>query len=104
MKEIVVISTEDAALGFAMIGLRQMAATVNDVAGLLKLLVEDSDIGLIILDERLLEGVEEEALQWIERNWQGVLTVLPAPQLANVEADYVNRLVTRAIGYQVRLN
>lgn len=104
MKEIVFITPDDAAFGFSMIGLRQMVIEPAKTEGVLRQAMTDDTIGLIVLDERLLITLPEEILQDIERRWNGVLTILPGPQEGVLHDAYVSRLVSRAIGYQVKLN
>jgi len=65
----------------------------------------EPDIGLVILDERLLSGTVEEQIREAEPSWAGILLVLPSPEKLPAEAeDYAARLIRRAIGYHVRLN
>jgi V/A-type H+-transporting ATPase subunit F len=105
VKKIVVIATPDARPGFALAGVRQLAADPDESLALLRELARDPSIGVVIVDERLVTGVVQEQLRDLERRWSGLVIVLPAPERAGrgEEEDYVLQLIRRAIGYQVRL-
>lgn len=105
MKKIVFITPRDAQYGFSLAGLTQYAIDPGETETVLKEVVAEPDSGLLIVDERLIRGDLEEHLRERERNWDGILLVLPSPEKLPPEAeDYAARLIRRAIGYHVRLN
>jgi V/A-type H+-transporting ATPase subunit F len=104
MKKICFITPEDAAFGFGMAGIEQRTTAPQQAEDALRQAISDGGSGLVVLDERLLASIAEETLRLIEQRWPGILVVLPAPAAAELGPDYVNRLVARAIGYQVRLD
>ncbi len=70
----------------------------------LKKIMAEPDNGLIVIDERMLNGVTEERLHELEQGWHGILLILPSPVKPPPEVeDYAARLIRRAIGYHVRL-
>lgn len=104
MKKIMVITPADAAGGFGIAGVleRQPAAPGN--AALIDSATADAGIGVLAIDERLVDAPARLRLREIEQQWRGVLVVLPAPSGAvRVEDDYARRLIRRAIGYQVKV-
>lgn len=103
MKEILFITPDDATLGFAMVGVRQLVIEPQGVEMALRQAMAEDTVGLIVLDERLLASLAEQTLQEMERHWSGVVTILPAPVATTLRDDYISRLVSRAIGYQVKL-
>lgn len=106
MKRVVFITPPDARPGFSMGGAVHHAATPAEVEPLLRRVLADPDTGVVVVvDERLLPGIDEERFREMERRWFGILLTLPAPQRRAVEGeeDYVQRLIRRAIGYHVRL-
>lgn len=103
MKAIRFITPEDAAYGFGLAGVEQRTTGREEAEAVLLAALADEAIGVVALDERLLPGIGEETLRRAEQGWAGVLVVLPAPTKAESGSDYVNRLVSRAIGYQVRI-
>ncbi|HXX56710.1 MAG TPA: V-type ATP synthase subunit F [Thermodesulfovibrionales bacterium] len=104
MKRIVFITAPDAEYGFRLAGVVQYTGRPEDAEGTLKEIMTDPATGLVILDERLMKGIAEERLREIEKVWQGIVLILPAPEKAGaLVEDYVARLIRRAIGYHVRL-
>jgi V/A-type H+-transporting ATPase subunit F len=105
MKKIVFITNRDAEYGFNLAGITQRAVDAAETGDELDRVMADPDNGLIIIDERLVKGDIEEHLREREQAWNGILLVLPSPEILPAEAeDYAARLIRRAIGYHVRLN
>ena len=103
-KKILFITPEDARLGFALTGVRQMVANPAGVAGAISGAVADESTGLIFVDERLYHHLDEEWLDGVEKHWPGLIIVLPAPEkMEEIPEDYAMQLIAKAIGYQVRL-
>jgi V/A-type H+-transporting ATPase subunit F len=105
MKKIVFITTRDAEYGFNLAGITQRAVDAAETGEELDRVMAEPDNGLIIIDERLVKGDIDEHLREREQSWNGILLVLPSPEILPAEAeDYAARLIRRAIGYHVRLN
>lgn len=103
-KRIVFITPQDADYGFSLTGVSQVITTEEDAEDTLRNVTAEEDSGLVIIDERLTHGIDEEVMREIEHKWHGVLLVLPAPEVPGVEViDYVSRMIKRAIGYHVRI-
>jgi vacuolar-type H+-ATPase subunit F/Vma7 len=104
MKTISFITPPDASYGFSLGGVPQNAVKTDDAEATLKRTMTETDAGLIIIDERLLQGMSEERLRELEQGWHGILLVLPSPEKPPPEVeDYAARMIRRAIGYHVRL-
>jgi vacuolar-type H+-ATPase subunit F/Vma7 len=104
MKKIAFITPSDAEFGFSLSGVPQRIAEAANAEDMLKQTMAVPDIGLAIVDERLLEGMQDEQLREFEQSWQGIFLVLPSPEKPRAEVeDYAARLIRRAIGYHVRL-
>lgn len=104
MKKIVFITPPDAEYGFKLTGLGHYGCSEEEVESTLRTVTSDPGTGLVIVDERLLNNIEEERLAEIESSWKGVMVVMPAPEEREAgEEDYAARLIKRAIGYHVRL-
>ena len=104
MKKIAFITPEDAEFGFGLAGISQYITRAEEAGNMLKEVLAEPDIGLVIIDERMIKAMDEEKLREMEERWHGILLVLPSPKkpAAGVE-DYASRLIRRAIGYHVRL-
>ena len=104
MKKIVLITPHDARFGFSLAGVTQLIAAPQEAEAAVCRCMDDPDCGVVILDERLLKGVDEERFRAREKRWLGVLVILPAPEKDAEEAeDYAERLIRKVIGYHVRL-
>lgn len=105
MKKIAFVTPPDARYGFSLTGVRQLAITPDELHEIVLELISDQALGVLVIDERLIDGAAQERLAAVERRWPGLIIVLPAPEkTAQPEEDYTLRLIRRAIGYQVRLN
>ena len=105
MKKIACITPRDAGYGFSLAGISQYVGEVIDAEGMLKKAMADTENGLVIIDERMIKRIPEEDLREWERQWAGILLVLPSPEKPPPEVeDYAARLIRRAIAYHMRLN
>ena len=104
MKKVLFITAPDARPGFGLAGIDQYVVETHELEEVLLKAVADPGNGLVIIDERLTAGIDEERLREIERTWHGVVVILPSPVAAPAEVeDYAARLIRRAIGYHVRI-
>ena len=105
MKKIVFMTPPDARCGFSLAGVGQRVPAPEELPKTLLELVADPAVGVLVLDERLVNDRVREQLAEAERRWPGLVVILPAPaETARPEEDYALRLIREAIGYQVRLN
>lgn len=104
MKKIVFLTTQDARYGFNLAGVQQAITDSEGAAATLAEVLEDENTGLVAIDERLVSQIGEESLHDIDKHWPGIIIVLPAPEEFEAEEDYANRLISRAVGYQIRLS
>jgi len=103
MNRIVVITPPEAAGGFALAGIRQLAVAEAEAWSTLQSLCADPAIGVVAADARLLATIDPLRLQELTEHWHGVLVTLPAPAGAvRSDLDDLQRLVRRALGYHVR--
>ena len=104
MTRIVFITPETPPHGFSAAGFDQLLIESRSALGALKQTVAEIDVGVVIVDERLLDSIDDQTLQQLQHDWHGILLVLPDPTGAlPVEEDYLQRLIRRALGYHVRI-
>ncbi|GAB4535809.1 MAG: hypothetical protein Fur0020_03390 [Thermodesulfovibrionia bacterium] len=103
MKRVIFLTSDDARYGFMLAGADQCIVRRGDVIDELNKITRMEDIGIIVVDERLLSEKDFEDLRGIEKRYNGVILVLPAPMKIEGE-DYAVGLIKSAIGYHVRLN
>ncbi len=105
MRRVFFITPHDAKFGFALAGAAQMTVSAADAADTLSRVSSQHDVGVVAVDERLLGRIPEEFLKELEHKWDGVVVVLPAPELPGTRVeDYALELVRRTIGYHLRLS
>ena len=104
MKKVIFITEQAAQPGFALAGIDQYVAEPQELEEFLTRAIGDAEVGLVVIDERLTAGIDEERLREIESAWHGVIVVLPSPLagIGKIE-DYAARLIRRAVGYHVRI-
>lgn len=103
MTGVVFITVEDARYGFSLAGSVQLTCAVGKAEGMLRRTMADSDVGVIVIDERLVREIPESTFSELEEHWFGLVVTLPAPEKIVGEEDYLHRLIRRALGYHVRL-
>lgn len=103
MKKMVFMTPRDVEFGFQLAGVTHYPVEEAELEETLGRLLSE-ETGLVVIDERLLKGMEEQRLRDMEKRWFGLLLVLPAPEKPGLEVeDYALALIRRAIGYHVRL-
>lgn len=104
MKEILFLTMDDSAPGFALTGVRQQTLQRQEAWETLQQACDDHEVGVIAIDSRLLEKLDPVRLRELTDHWSGVLVTLPAPaDKRSPPSDELQRLVQRALGYHVRL-
>lgn len=104
MTGIVFITEEDARYGFSLAGSMQQTITADETEEVLRRTMEDPDVGVVVIDERLLRSIPEKRFAELEEKWFGLLVTLPSPAPeVDHEEDYLQRLIRKALGYHVRL-
>jgi vacuolar-type H+-ATPase subunit F/Vma7 len=93
--------------GFALAGVRSVPAVdASEAAAVLAGLVEQSDTGVVLVEESLYRALPEELRDSLEHRTVPVVVPFPGPRAAgerpSAEADLVE-LLRSAIGYRVRL-
>ena len=104
MKEILFMTVKDSAPGFALTGVRQQSLDPDQALEKIQQAFADPDIGVIVVDNRIMEKIDQVRLRELTERWAGVLVTLPAPAGRRAPPiDELQRLVQRALGYHVRL-
>ncbi|MBW2503682.1 MAG: V-type ATP synthase subunit F [Deltaproteobacteria bacterium] len=104
MKEVLILTPEEAMPGFARAGVRQVALSANQAQAAIEEFCRDATIGVLAVDERLMQTIDPDRVQELIGKWPGVLVTLPAPAgFERPAEDELQRLVRRALGYHVRL-
>jgi vacuolar-type H+-ATPase subunit F/Vma7 len=94
------------AAGFALAGLGADIADDESVAETtLRALLQRPEVGIVLLEESIYEGLAPELRTVVDRVPQPVVVPFPGPawQAAASAEEQVVELLRRAIGYRVRL-
>jgi len=101
-----VLASPASAAGFRLAGLSvDEVRDARDVEPRLALAAAQPDLGILLVEQRLLDGVPELARRAAERRAVPILVPIPAPEWgAKSDAgSLILELLRRAIGYRVRL-
>lgn len=101
MKRVVFLTPSSAWPGFGLAGMDQVPTTKQAVEEQLIAQVNDPETGLVVLDERLMEGLSEQLLGHLDHKHPGKITLLPSPVME--ETGYALDVIRQAIGYHVRI-
>lgn len=102
-----VLATPAIAAGFRLAGL--VVDTVRpgeDAADRLLAIVARPDLGILIVEQSLLDAVPNDTRRDVERRALPIVVPMPPPAWSEARADaeaYILELLRRAIGYRVRL-
>lgn len=97
------LTPPSAAHGFALPGFRQREVAVQEAEPELLTILREAAAHLVVVDERLLAGIDEERFREMGKRYAGAIVVLPAPGKDEGPGDYAQRLIARAVGYQMRI-
>jgi V/A-type H+/Na+-transporting ATPase subunit F len=102
MYKVVVITDPDSATGFRLAGSDVMEAENSiEASKVLSSLIHDEDAGIIAIREDFLIDLDKSLYEQIERCYHPVIIPIPAPRKGDEVSGYVERLLRRAIGYNV---
>lgn len=101
-----VLCQPELAAGFELAGLRVHEATSPEQAAeRLRALLAQSEVGVLLVDERLYQRLSQELRRQLERRALPMIVPFPGPSwMERRDPDaYVLELLRQAIGYRVRL-
>ena len=107
MHRVAVICTETLGSGFKLAGTEvRIVHDVETASRQLRQLLADSNYGLVLLEQELMDGLDERMLRAVDAN--DVPLVVPFPSLKpeaweQDEREYIQAMVRRAIGFQIRI-
>ncbi len=123
MKTVIFLVPPDVQFGFSLAGVREQVCRLNlvpvvsaavssqivgspvELVRTVRELMDEEQVGVIVVDERLLSHDSTETVRALEKNWGGIVVVLPSPVIEEEPPeDYTTQLIKKAIGYHVRLN
>jgi len=104
MPTITFITPDEVRPGFELAGLNQQGCRAEQTVDVVEAFINEGAEGILAIDERLLESVTQEELRHLERRWNGIFVIIPAPKEPEEGArDYALEMIRRAIGYHIRM-
>jgi len=94
MVKIAVAGTSEFVVGFQLAGIKDVIEMSNDNFSDLKHLKQRKDIGIVVVDEKIIEGLEQHQRLDIEASVEPVFI----PVSAKVEQDSLKKLIKKSIG------
>jgi len=102
MYKVVVITDSESATGFRLAGSDVLEAEdAMEASRLLSSLIHEKETGIIAVREDYLTNLDKSLYEQVERCYHPVIISIPAPRKGDEVSGYVERLLRRAIGYNV---
>jgi V/A-type H+-transporting ATPase subunit F len=107
MYKVVVLTDPDTAHGFRLAGVDvHQAEDLDEAKREINRLLEDSDTGILAVNESFLAAVDDRVRQRIEATYRPIVISLPVKEKLGAIGErkaFLARLVHRAVGFDVTL-
>ena len=104
MFKVKVICGVDRDIGFLLAGVEtETCATAERARQSVDRSLSDPDLGVLLVDEALMATLDSRTLRRLEASERPVVIPLPLDISAGAEREYLEKMIQRVIGYQVRL-
>ncbi|NYT05026.1 MAG: V-type ATP synthase subunit F [Methanomicrobiales archaeon] len=102
MYRFMVVTDHDSAPGFRMAGVEVIAISDPEEARTLlpSLLLKD-DTGIVAINEDFMKSIDEKLMDRIEKSYRPLIIPIPAGTRSMDKSGYVERLLRKAIGYNI---
>ena len=104
MYKFVVVTDPDSASGFRLAGVDVIeASTMDEVKKIIPDLLYQDDTGIVALNEDFVPALDDKLMTRIEKSYRPIIIPIPARNQTVSRISYIERLLRRAIGYNVVL-
>lgn len=104
MRRVVAVCPAQTAPGFALAGVETRAyATAREAAEHLLALLRAADAGVVLVDDAALDALEPSLRRRVEESDLPLAVAIPMGPGRALAREYLERMIRRIIGYQVRL-
>jgi V/A-type H+-transporting ATPase subunit F len=104
MYKFVVVTDRDRAAGFRLAGAEVLeAGTVEEAGKLIPPLMYMDDIGIVAVNEEYLLSLDEKLMDRIEKMHRPLIIPIPSKSKEVDRRTYLERLMRKAIGYNIVL-
>ena len=104
MYKFVVVTDPDSACGFRLAGVDVIeASTMDEVKKIIPDLLYQDDTGIVALNEDFVPALDDNLMTRIEKSYRPIIIPIPVRNKGISQTSYIERLLRRAIGYNVVL-
>jgi len=104
MYRLMVLTDPDTAAGFRMAGVEtHEAADGEEARRILPELLQEDDAGIIAINEDFVQGLDDRLMGRIEQSSRPIVIPIPGRSRQGGGMAYIERLLRRAIGYNIVL-
>ncbi|MEA3346411.1 MAG: V-type ATP synthase subunit F [Chloroflexota bacterium] len=97
-----VIGSMDAVLGFGLVGVRgQVATTAQEVNQALDEVLQDPEVGIILVTEDVAELIRPRMDQLMRRSTVPLVVEIPGPEGPRPDRPSLSEVIRRAIGVRL---
>ena len=102
MYKFVVVTDPDSAPGFRLAGVDVMeASSLEEAKKIIPPLVLKDDTGIVAISEDMMAALDEKLLEKIDKTYRPIIIPIPARIQTMSRTSYIERLLQRAIGYNI---
>lgn len=104
MYRFIVVTDSETAPGYRLAGVEVVEANSGDeAASLIPSLLNRDDTGILAIPEEYMEGLEQRVLEKIRKTYRPLVIPIPGRRKVGDRMGYLERLLRRAIGYNIVL-
>ena len=104
MYKFVVVTDPDRAAGFRLAGVEVLeAGTLDEARNVISPLLYKDDIGIVAVNEEFMLSLDEKLMDRIEKMHRPLIIPIPSKSKEVDRRTYIERLLRKAIGYNIVL-
>jgi len=104
MYKFVVVTDPDTAPGFRLAGVDVLeASSLDEAKKIISPLIYKDDTGIVAINEDFMTVLDEKLLDKIAKTYRPIIIPIPSKVKGVDRASYIERLLRRAIGYNIVL-
>ncbi len=102
MYKFVVVTDPETASGFRLAGVDVLeASNVEEAKTVIPSLLFKDDTGIVAVNEDFMASLDEKLMERIEKTHRPIIIPIPSRTRQIDRTDYIERLLRRAIGYNI---
>jgi V/A-type H+-transporting ATPase subunit F len=104
MYKFVVVTDPDSASGFRLAGVDVLeASSLDEAKKIIHLLIYKDDTGIVAISEDFMAALDEKLMDRIAKTYRPIIIPIPSRIKGLERTSYIERLLQRAIGYNIVL-